>query len=497
MLEYILYGLIQSFTWMNLLAMVVGMAVGLVVGAMPGLSITMGITLLIPMTFGMPPATAILMLVGVYCAGTYAGSISAILIKTPGTAAAACTVIDGYAMSQKGQSKLALNLALYASVFGGLFSGVTLLLFAPQIAKAALKFGPPEYFMLAVFGLTIIASVSGKSILKGLIMASIGLLASTIGIDPIQGVYRLTFGSGILAKGVSLVPALIGLFAISELFAQMEKGHHKVSNIAEIKGDKKFGFKDLFKYKAILLKSSIIGVIVGAIPGTGAAIASFMSYREAKRTSKNPELFGNGSPEGIVASESANNGVTGATMIPMMTLGIPGDVITAVLMGALMMQGMSPGPLLFTQQGKTVYTIIVGFFIVNIGMLFMGKLAIRAFGNICKIPYSILLPVVLGFCLVGSYSCSNSMADVLIALAFGVIGYILPKFGFPTTPALIALVLGPIAEQALVQSMVISDGSPTIFFTRPLSLVFFLLAAVSVYYSLKQKHGGKKKVKID
>lgn len=494
MLDSILHGLIQSFNWMNLLAMAAGIAVGMIVGAMPGLSITMGITLLIPMTFRLPPATAILMLVGVYCAGTYAGSVSAILIKTPGTAAAAATVIDGYAMSQKGQSNLALNLALYASVFGGLFSGVALLLFAPQIAKAALKFGPPEYFMLAFFGLTIIASVSGKSIMKGLIMASLGLLGSTVGIDPIQGVYRFTFGSNILAKGVSLVPALIGLFAISELFAQMEKGHHKIANIAERKGDKKFGFKDLLKYKLILLKSSTIGVIIGAIPGTGAAIASFMSYREAKRTSKHPELYGSGSPEAIVASEAANNGVTGATMIPMMTLGIPGDVITAVLMGALMMQGMSPGPLLFTQQGKTVYTIIIGFFVVNIGMLFMGKLAIRAFGNIVKIPYSILLPVVMGFCLVGAYSCNNSMADVLIALVFGVIGYIFPKFGYPTTPVLIALVLGPIAEQALVQSMVISDGSPAIFFTRPLSLLFFLLALGSIYYSLRRKNAKNKKV---
>ena len=327
----------------------------------------------------------------------------------------------------------------------------------------------------------------------GAIMAALGLLVTTIGIDPQQGVYRLTFGSDILVRGVDLVPALIGLFAVSELFSQAEKKILRLSQPPQVKMDKAHGWKDMLKFKWLMLKSSIIGVIVGACPGTGAAIAAFLSYGEAKRGSKHPEEFGNGSEEGLCAAETANNAVTGATLIPMLTLGIPGDSVTAVLMGALTIQGLTPGTELFVKHADMTYVVLVGFIIVQILMFYMGKLAIRGFSQITKIPYYILLPMVMAFCMVGSYSCSNNMTDILIAILFGLIGYIMPKFGFPTTPMLIGIVLGSLAEKNLVRTMAVYAGDVSVFFTRPISLLFLALSVVSVAFALLQKHRDKKK----
>ena len=487
MLEYIIPAVLSCFQPINLLSMVLGLAVGLTVGALPGLSGVMGITILLPFTFQMPAASAMIILIGVYCGSTYAGSISAILIKTPGTAAAAATVADGYALNQKGRAQEALSLALYASVFGGLFSGAVLLTVAPQLAKVALKFNSADYFMLAVFGLSVISAVGGKHLLRGLTMAALGVFISTIGIDPAEGVYRFTFGTKILTKGIDLVPALIGLFAVSELLNQTEKGIHAAGKTEQSTASSRYGWKYIWRYRWTMLKSAIIGVIIGATPGTGAAIASFMAYGEAKRTSKHPEEYGKGSPEAVVAAETANNGVTGATLIPMLTLGIPGDVVTAVLMGALMIQGLNPGPKLFTNNGAITYTVIIGFLIVNVLMLYMGKLAIRVFGQICKIPYSILLPVVLAFCLVGAYACSNSIYDCLIAIVFGIIGYLAEKFDFSTTPMLIGLVLGGIAESNLVRALTVSKGSLLIFVQRPISLLFLVLTVLFIFYNLRSR----------
>ncbi|MPM34635.1 hypothetical protein SDC9_81222 [bioreactor metagenome] len=493
MLANIGSALMNMLDFTTIFAMAAGLAVGVSFGAMPGLNATIGITLLLPFTFGMSPAPAMLMLIGVYCGATYAGSISAILINTPGTAAASATVLDGYPMNKQGKANIALSISLRGSVIGGLFSGVCLLFFAPQLAKIALKFGAPDYFMLTVFGLSIIASVSGKSILKGVAMAGLGLLVTTIGIDPQQGVYRLTFGSNILTRGVDLVPALIGLFAISELFSQAEQKVMFMTRPPKVGLAKSHGWKDMFKYKWLMLKSSIIGVIVGITPGTGAAIAAFLSYGEAKRASKHPESFGNGSEEGLCAAETANNAVTGATLIPMLTLGIPGDSVTAVLMGALAIHGLSPGTELFTKYADMTYVVLVGFIIVQILLFYMGKLAIRGFSQITRIPYYILLPMVLGFCLVGAYSCSNNTTDILVAIIFGVIGYVAPKFGFPSTPMLIGIVLGSLAEKNLVRTMAVYSGNLGVFVTRPISLFFLILSIVSVGFALLQNHRSKAK----
>lgn len=493
MLAYIGNAFVNMLDFSIIFSMIAGLAVGVSFGAMPGLNATIGITLLLPVTFGLNPAAAMLMLIGVYCGATYAGSISAILINTPGTAAASATVLEGYPMNLKGKASRALSISLRGSVFGGIISGICLLFFAPELAKIALKFGAPDYFMLTVFGLSIIASVSGKSILKGVTMAALGLLITTIGIDPQQGVYRLTFGSPILVRGVDLVPALIGLFAVSELFSQSEKKIMHITRPPKAGLEKSHGWKDMIQYKWLMLKSSFIGVAVGICPGTGAAIAAFLSYGEAKRASKHPEEFGKGSEEGLCAAEAANNAVTGATLIPMLTLGIPGDSVTAVLMGALTIHGLNPGTELFTKHADMTYVVLVGFLIVQVMLFFMGKLAIRGFAQITRIPYYILLPMVLGFCLVGAYSCSNNITDILVAIIFGIIGYIAPKFGFPTTPMLIGIVLGSLAEKNLVRTMAVYSGNLGVFLTRPLSLLFLVLSVLSVFFALYQNYRSNAK----
>lgn len=481
--DIIVQALFNIFEWENILAIVLGVAFGLFIGSMPGLSVTMGVALMLPLTFGLPPTSGILLLVGVYCAGTYAGSISAILINNPGTIASATTAADGFNLSKQGRAYYALNIAIYASVAGSLFSGIVLFLFAPSIANFALRFGPPEYFMLAMFGLTVVTMVSGKYLLNGLVMACLGMLIATIGLDPIEGTYRFTFNIDYLLSGIDIVPAVVGLFAVAEIFNQMEQGAKPISSDTEIKKEK-FSLKNMFPFKKTIFKSSIIGVIVGIIPGTGGVIGSALSYNEAKRTSKNPESYGKGNPEGVAASESGNNGVTGATLIPMMTLGIPGDAPTAVLLGALMVQGLSPGPDLFSTNGIIAYSVITGFILVTIIMFIEAKLAIKLFAKVINIPPYFLWPIVLVLCLIGTYAVDNNMSSVVVTLFFGILGYILPKYNYPIIPILLGIVLGPIAETSLMQSLVISNGSFLIFLTRPISIVFAVLIVLSIIFSI-------------
>ena len=390
------------FTIQNLLWINVGLAAGIIVGSLPGLTGTMCIALLLPLTYKMDSLTGILMLLGVYCGGIYGGSITAILINTPGTPASAATSLDGYPMARKGHALRALHDALTASLFGGLFSCAVLMLLAPKIASVALKFGPQEYFALAVFGLTIIASVGGKSLIKGLLMGMAGLLLACVGID-MDGVPRFTFGNNYLAAGINNIPVLIGLFAITEIMTKTRDLYKKQGEAIRVEKEK-VSFMDVFKYKLTLIRSSIIGVFIGAVPGTGAAISSFLAYNEAKRTAKHPEEFGQGSEEAVVASEAANNAVTGATLIPLLTLGIPGDTNTAVLLGALTMQGIAPGPTLFTTQKTWVWAIMIGLVAVNIFMYCQGRLFIKGFVNVTKVPSQILLPSIMTLCMIGSYA---------------------------------------------------------------------------------------------
>ena len=489
MIESVLSSL---FTLENLLWINVGLAGGIMVGALPGLTGTMAMALLLPLTYGLASIPGVMLLLGVYCGSIYGGSITAILINTPGMPASAATSLDGYPMAQKGHGLKALHVALSASTIGGLFSCAVLLFAAPPIASFALKFGPAEYFALALFGLTIIASVGGESQIKGLLMGFVGLLISCIGIDPMDGVSRFTFGINRMEGGIDTIPVLIGLFAITEIMAKARDMNKSTGTAVKVEKEKT-RFRDVLKYKMVLLKSSILGVFIGAVPGTGAAISSFLAYNEAKRTSKHPEEYGHGSEEAVVASESANNAVTGATLIPLLTLGIPGDTNTAVLLGALTMQGIAAGPQLFTQHGEWVYTIMLGLIVVNVFMYILGSGFTRFYAHITRIPYEILAAIVLTFCIAGAYSTNNRMYDIYIILIFGIVAYFLRRMDFQLVPILLGIVLGPLAEKNFRRALVLSDGSLDIFFTRPISCAFILIAVGSILLFAWKNHKAKVK----
>jgi putative tricarboxylic transport membrane protein len=465
-----------------LLVVMIGVPLGIVVGVLPGIGATVGVTVLLPLTFGMEPIVGISMLVAVYCGAFYGGAIPAILINTPGTPAAICTILDGFPMAKNGEGARALCLAVVSSFLGGIISVVVLTFTAPMIADAALKFSYTEYFSIAVFGIVmVIASSSRKSFLKGFIMGTFGLILACVGQDEMGSVERYTFGVLELTRGIPLLPVLVGLFAISQALILAEMAEKKIS-VADM--EKKQGLWDSFKsvlgFKRTLLRSSVIGTTVGAIPGTGAAIASFVSYSMAKRASKNSDKFGTGYPEGVVASESANNAVTGGALIPLLTLGIPGDPITAIMLGAFLVHGLIPGPNLFIQSAELVYGIFVVMGFIYFVMLFMGYYGSRLFAAVANIREPILVPIILMICFVGAYALNSSLFDVGLSAVFGVLGYILLKLDFPLAPIVMGLILGPIAEEGLRQSLIVSGGSWLIFFQHPISAAFLAITALVV-----------------
>ena len=468
----------MSLLWMN-----IGLAAGIIIGALPGLTGTMGIALLLPLTYGMSSIHGMMLLLGVYCGGIYGGSITAILINTPGTPASAATSLDGYPMAQQGHAKRALHDALAASMIGGLISCVILLTCAPMVAKFALNFGAREYFALSLFGLTIIASVGGKSVLKGLLMGFAGLLLGCVGIDSLEGVSRFTFGNNYLTGGFNIIPVLIGLFAITEIMTKSRDINKAVGTTVAVE-EEKVSFADVLRYKIVLLKSSVIGAFIGAVPGTGAAIASFLAYNEAHRTSKHPEEYGMDSEEGLVACESSNNAVTGATMIPLLTLGIPGDTNTAVLLGALTMQGIQPGPMLFTKQANWVYSIMIGMMLVNLFMYLQGRLFVKGFSNITKISTKIMVPCLVVLCVIGAYAIKYNTFNAAAMVVIGVIGYLLKKLDFPLTPMVIGLVLGNLCESNMRRALLLSRGNWLTFFQSPIACVFLALAVFMLFFPM-------------
>lgn len=480
----ILEGLILFFTPMNIVSVILGVGLGLVVGALPGLTATMAIALLSPLTFGFDPVTGISFLLGLYAGAIFGGSISAILIRTPGTPASAATIIDGHPLAQRGQGGKALRMAGVASLVGGLISAIFLALVSPLLAKVALKFGPVEYFALAVFGLTIIISVSGKSVLKGLSVGFFGLLLSTLGVDAISGVERLTFGSVELSEGISLVPVLIGMFALSQLLGDSGESNQK-SNISEV-SDSRLSWREIKESFLTMMRSGLIGSFIGAVPGTGAAIAAFLGYNEAKRTSKKKNEFGKGALEGVAAPEAANNAVTGTSLIPMLTLGIPGSAAAAVIMSSLLIHGITPGPMMFTNYKAMLWAIFIGFAVSNMIMFGIGWLGVPLFIKVLTVPRPILNSIILALCVIGSYSVSNSMFDVLVMLVSGVVGYVFIKFGFSVVPVVLAIVLGPIAEVGLRQAILGSNGDWSVLARSPICAVILLLSIVSIFVSLRR-----------
>lgn len=488
-------GLANALQWQVLLVIIIGLLIGISIGSLPGLTSTMGVALILPVTFGMEAVSGILLLVGVYFGSVYGGSLTAILINTPGTPASAATALDGFALAKRGLANKALTVSTIASTIGGLLSVIVLILVAPQLANFALKFSAPESFALALFGLSIVSSISGKSMSKGLIAGLIGLLIATIGLDPIGGFPRFTFDSMDLMTGVNFIPVMIGLFAASEAFHSMENLFS--SRQVAMKVEKiKLKWQEFKMLIGTMLRSSGIGTFIGMIPGAGADISAFVAYNEAKRFSKNKEEFGKGALEGVAAPEAANNSVTGGAMIPLLTLGIPGDAVTAVLLGALMVQGLQPGPMLFETNGPIVYTLFVGMLLANVFMLFIGLAGIRLFTNVLLIPKAVLIPMIIVLCVVGSYSLGNNYFDVVVMFVAGVIGYFLKKFEFPASPIILGLILGPMMESNFRRSLVMSEGDISIFFTRPITVVLLTIAIITLFTPifkavLQNKRNGK------
>jgi putative tricarboxylic transport membrane protein len=469
----------------NVLALGCGVAIGVIVGAIPGMTSTMGVALTLPFTFSMPPVTGILLLLGVYKGGVYGGSIPAILVKTPGTPAASCTILDGYPLAQKGEAGKALDMALYASCFADLVSNLSLIMFAGALAMLAQRFGPPEYFTLIAFSLTIIAGVSGDRLSKGFISACLGLIAATIGLDLVYGTNRFVFDNVELMGGLSFIPVLIGLFALPEFIDYCARRTVSDKTVFD-PGKSHCGFADFRRCLKTIVRGSLIGVVFGAIPGIGGAPSAFMSYSEAKRTSPNAENFGKGELEGVAAAEAGNNGVAGATLIPLLALGIPGDVITAVILGAFMIHGLRPGPLLFQQNITLIYALFMGIALSSVFLFVIGKTAIRVFRRIAAIPYSILFPIVLVLCVFGAYAINHSLFDVLVMMIMGIVGFIMLRFDIPSAPFLIAFILGPMLEDSFRQSLLLSRGSLDIFVRNPITWFFWGLTALSIFFILRR-----------
>ncbi|MFN2349331.1 MAG: tripartite tricarboxylate transporter permease [Thioalkalivibrio sp.] len=468
----------------NLIAIVIGVTIGVIVGAIPGMTGTLAVALALPFTFYLSPVTAILLLVGIYKGSFYGGSIPAILIRSPGTPAAACTALDGYPLTQQGKSGKALNMALYASCLADLVSNAALFFFAAMIAGYALRFGPAEFFALICFALTITAGVSGNSLLRGLVATCLGLLLATIGQDLVYGSPRMHFGEPELMGGLNFIPVLIGLFAIPEIINSIARRGAPPPEIKAVDRNR-VTWPELRSCLPAIGRGSLIGVVLGAIPGIGGAPAAFLSYSEAKRTSKEPEKFGKGSLEGVAAAESGNNGVCGATLIPLLALGIPGDVITAIILGAFMIHGIAPGPQLFETNLSMVYAIFIGILVSSVVLFVVGKMAIKAFGRIADVPKGILLPAVLVLCVYGAYAVNNTLFDVGVMLVMGVVGYIMLRLSIPAAPFLIAFILGPMFEDNLRRALLTSRGSPLVFLQSGISLFFLGLTVIAVILILR------------
>lgn len=496
MFEYLMAGFANVFQPMNLLLTVFGTVVGIVIGCLPGLSGSMGIILLLPLTYTLEKSAALVMLCGIFCGSMFGGSVSAILLRTPGTPSATATLLDGYPLAQQGKAGKAIGVAAVGSFVGGIVSTICLIFIAPQLAKVALKFHSADYFALALFGISIMASSAGKNIIKGLIAGAVGLLISMVGTDPLVGAARFNFGSTKMMIGFPQLAVLIGVFAISEVFNQVQGGKNTVEVKEQAVTDVFPTFSEIKGFLLAAIVGSFIGVFIGIVPGTGGAIAVFLAYNVAQKMSRHPERFGHGSYEGIAAPEAANNGTTGGALIPMLCLGIPGDTVTSVMLGALTLIGITPGPQLFTQSASIVYAIFAGMIVIQFIMLAFGIVFTRIAPKVLRVPVKYLMPIIMVLCIVGAFCLSNQVYHVAVAIAFGFIGYFMKKFGFPGAPLVLGVILGPIAEKNLDRALQLSRNDWTIFFRRPIALTFILLSVAMILWTIisnirKEKKAAK------
>ncbi|MEG6522665.1 tripartite tricarboxylate transporter permease [Desulfotomaculum sp. 1211_IL3151] len=485
-LSNLIYGFSVAITPINLLYCIVGVVTGTIIGALPGLGPSAGLAVLLPLTFGADPVAGIIMLAGIYYGAMYGGSITSILINTPGDSAAVMTTMDGYPLAQQGRAGAAMGMAAFSSFIGGSASVIAFMFLAPVLAKAALSFGPPEYFALMVLGLTTLAGMTGNSPVKGFISALLGLFFAIVGLDLVTGLPRYTYGQLELFSGIDFIPVAMGVFGIAEILVTAEKKvDFQALKSVDLSWRKLFPtLKDWALSKWAIIRGTVVGFLIGMLPGAGATIASFISYGMAKKSSKHPEKFGQGAIEGVAAPETANNAASVGAFVPLLTLGVPGSASTAILMGALMMFDLRPGPLLFERNPDFVWGLIASMYVGNLVLLAMIMIFIPVFVRILQVPRASLNAVVMAFILVGAYSLNNSMFDVYLTLGFGVLGYFMKKLNYPGAPMVLALVLGALLENSLRQSLILSEGSIGIFFARPISAIIMVIAIGAIVFPM-------------
>ena len=486
MFEPLLHALPYVFQPANLFAMVAGVVLGIAIGALPGLSATMGIAVLIPLTFGLDPLVGLGMMAGIYNGAMYGGAIPAVLLRIPGTPASIVTTFDGYPMAQKGEAGRALQIAVVSSAIGGMVSAVVLMTLAPPLARVTLAFGPAEYFWVGIFGLSAIAVFVGKNPIKGVLSACIGLLIGCIGIDTITGAQRFTFGNINLYDGFNIVVLLTGLYAIPPAIAMAEEAVKTGISRDKLRVKSSHGmFDDWRRLWKTWTRSSVIGVIVGLLPGAGGNIAAFLSYNEAKRASKTPDEFGEGSPEGVAAGECGNNADNSAALVPALTLGVPGSSVAAVILGGLLIHGLRPGPALFRDYPDVVYGFMIQMFVTSALLMFIGGIiGTRVFIHVLRLPRVLLVPLIAGLTAVGVYSINNSMFDLYMMLGFGLLGYAMERLDFPLAPAVLGLILGPMAEENMRLALLISQNDWLVFVTRPISITIAVLTLLVLAFPI-------------
>ena len=468
----------------NLMFALIGCVVGTMVGVLPGIGPVVGTSMLIPLTFGLEPAPAIIMLAAIYYGAMYGGTLTSVLINVPGEAASAITCLDGYEMAKQGRAGPALAVAAIGSFFAGTVAIMGLVLVALPLTALALRFGPPEFFALIVLGLSLVTGLAGRSLLRALMAAVFGLLIAMVGIDPVVGAPRFTFGVTELLDGFHVVPVAMGLFGIAEILVNAGGGPDRVfpTSFRSLMPS----IRDMKDSAMPVVRGTGIGFFIGLIPGVGAVVPTVLSYVTEKRVSKTPEKFGTGMIQGVAGPEAANNAYSNAALIPLFTLGLPGSPTVAVLMGAFMMNGLIPGPFLFTDHSDVVWTVIASLYIGNVILVILNLPLIPLWVSILKIPYSILSAFILGFCVLGAYTLNGSVFDVGVMLAFGIVGYLLRKLDIPAVPIILTLILGPLMEQALRQSLDMSGGDLSILVTRPISATLLAIAVLSLVLSTRQ-----------
>jgi len=481
---------------MCLIIVLIGTTVGILFGAVPGLSATTAIALCLPLTYTMDTIQGMALLVSLFIGGISGGLVSAILTRIPGTPSSVATTWDGYPMTQKGEGIKALGIGIVSSFVGTIFSIVILVFLSPYLAKVAIQFGAYEYFAVAVFSMTMMASLSEKSMSKGFISGITGCIFATVGLDPVGNTKRFTLGIRGLLSGFDILPVLVGLFAICEIITHLEKvdAPHQLERVdVNLKHTKGFGFtwKEFWGQKINLLRSAVIGCVIGILPGIGASTSNVLSYSISKKQSKYPEKYGTGIIDGVVATETANNASIGGAMVPLLALGIPGDTVTALLLGGLTMKGIAAGPLLFTEHVDLVYSIFIAMILSSIAMLLIEFYGLRVFSRLLGLPKYFLLPAIFLFCFIGTYGVHNNIFDVWTVLLFGAVGFLFTKLEIPPSPFILGFIIGPLAETNLRRGLMLSKGSFLPFLQSPIAILFFALAAISVVFSIRSQYKKK------